>query len=38
VIELVVPESLAAEGTPPKEQQQHEDHDIEDKANEEHPP
>jgi hypothetical protein len=38
VIELVVPESLAAEGTPAKEQQQHEDHDIEDKADEEHPP
>jgi hypothetical protein len=37
VIELVVAESLAAEGTPTKEQQQHEDHDIEDKADEEHP-
>jgi hypothetical protein len=38
VIELVVPESPAAQGSPTEEQQQQEDYDIEDKANEEHPP
>jgi hypothetical protein len=39
VIELVVPESPTAQGSPAEEQQQPEDHDIEDKADEEyHPP
>jgi hypothetical protein len=37
-IELVVPESPMAQDTPTEEQQQPEDHDIEDKTNEEHPP
>jgi hypothetical protein len=37
VIELVVLESPAAQGSPTKEQQKQEDHDIEDKADEEHP-
>jgi hypothetical protein len=40
VIELVVPESPATQGSPAEEQEEEEDHDIniEDKANEEHPP
>jgi hypothetical protein len=37
-IELVVPESLTAQDSPTEEQQQPEDHDIEDRTNEEHPP
>jgi hypothetical protein len=37
-IELVVPESLTAQDSPTEEQQQPEDHNIEDKTNEEHPP
>jgi hypothetical protein len=38
VIELVVPESPTAQGSPTEEQQQPKDHDVEDKANEEYPP
>jgi hypothetical protein len=38
VIELAVPESPTARGSPAEEQQQSEDHDVEDKANEEYPP
>jgi hypothetical protein len=38
VIELVVPESPTAQGSPAEEQQQPKDHDVEDKANEEYPP
>jgi hypothetical protein len=38
VIELVVPESPTAQGSPVEEQQQPEDHDVEDKADEEYPP
>jgi hypothetical protein len=38
VIEQVVPESLPAQGSPTEKQQQQEDHDIEDKVDEEHPP
>jgi hypothetical protein len=38
VIELVIPESPMAQGSPAEEQQQPKDHDIEDKANEEYPP
>jgi hypothetical protein len=38
VIELVVPESPAAQGSPTVEQQQPENHDIEHKADEEQPP
>jgi hypothetical protein len=34
----VVPESPTAQDSPAEEQQQLEDHDIEDKTNEEHPP
>jgi hypothetical protein len=37
-IELVIPESLAAQDSPTEEQQQPRDHDTEDKTNEEHPP
>jgi hypothetical protein len=37
-IELVVPESPTAQGSPAEEQQQPKDQDIEDKANEEYPP
>jgi hypothetical protein len=37
-IELVVPKSPTAQDTPAEEQQQPEDHNIEDKTNEEHPP
>jgi hypothetical protein len=37
-IELVIPESLAAQDSPAEEQQQPRDHDTEDKTNEEHPP
>jgi hypothetical protein len=37
-IELVVPESSPAQGSPAKEQQQPKDQDIEDEANEEYPP
>jgi hypothetical protein len=37
-IELAVPESPTAQDSPTEEQQQPEDHDIEDKTNEEHPP
>jgi hypothetical protein len=37
-IELVVPESPMAQDTSVEEQQQPEDHNIEDKTNEEHPP
>jgi hypothetical protein len=37
-IELVVPESLTAQDSPAKEQQQSGDHDTEDKTNEERPP
>jgi hypothetical protein len=37
-IELVVPESLMAQGSPAKEQQQPKDQDVEDEANEEYPP
>jgi hypothetical protein len=38
VIELAVPESPTAQGSPTEEQQQLKDHDVEDKANEEYPP
>jgi hypothetical protein len=38
VIELVVPKSPTAQGSPAEEQQQPEDHDVEDKADEEYPP
>jgi hypothetical protein len=38
VIELVVPESPAAQGSPTEEQQQPENHDVQDKANEEQSP
>jgi hypothetical protein len=38
VIELVVPESATAQGSPAEEQQQPEDHDVKDKADEEYPP
>jgi hypothetical protein len=38
VIELAVPESPTAQGSPAEEQQQLKDHDVEDKANEEYPP
>jgi hypothetical protein len=38
VIELVVPESQTAQGSPAEEQEWQKDHDIEDKANEEYPP
>jgi hypothetical protein len=38
VIELVIPESPMAQGSPAEEQQQQEDHDIEDKADKEYPP
>jgi hypothetical protein len=38
VIEMVVPESLTAQGSPTKEQQQVEDHDVEDKTEGEYPP
>jgi hypothetical protein len=38
VIELVVPKSPMAQGSPAEEQQQLEDHDIEDKADEGYPP
>jgi hypothetical protein len=34
VIELVVPESPTAQGSPAEEQEQPKDHDVEDKANE----
>jgi hypothetical protein len=37
-IELVVPESPTAQGSPAEEQQQPKDQDVEDKANEEYPP
>jgi hypothetical protein len=37
-IELVVPESPTTQDSPAEEQQQPEDHDMEDKTNEEHPP
>jgi hypothetical protein len=37
VIELVVPESPAAQGSLTKEQQPLENHDVEDKADEEQP-
>jgi hypothetical protein len=37
-IELVVPESPTAQGSPAEEQQQPMDQDVEDKANEEYPP
>jgi hypothetical protein len=37
-IELVVPETPTAQGSPTKEQQQPKDQDIEDEANEEYPP
>jgi hypothetical protein len=37
-IELVVPESPAAQGSPVEEQQQPKDQDVEDGANEEYPP
>jgi hypothetical protein len=37
-IELVVPESPTARGSPAEEQQQSEDHDVEHKADEEYPP
>jgi hypothetical protein len=37
-IELVVPESPTAQGSPAEEQQQPKDQGIEDKANEEYPP
>jgi hypothetical protein len=37
-IELVVPESPTAQGSPTEEQQQSKDQDVEDKANEEYPP
>jgi hypothetical protein len=35
-IELVIPESPTARGSPAEEQQQPEDHDVEDKAGEEY--
>jgi hypothetical protein len=38
VIELVVPKSPTAQGSPAEEQQQPKYHDVEDKANEEYPP
>jgi hypothetical protein len=38
VIELVVPESPTAQGSPTEEQQQPDNHDVEDKANEQQPP
>jgi hypothetical protein len=38
VIELVVPKSPMAQGSPAEEQQQSENHDVEDKADEEQPP
>jgi hypothetical protein len=38
LIELVVPESLMAQGSPIEEQQPPKNHDIEDKADEEQPP
>jgi hypothetical protein len=38
VIELVVPESPTAQGSPAEEQQQPENHDVQDKANEDQPP
>jgi hypothetical protein len=38
VVELVVPESSMAQGSPADEQQPPKHHDIEDKANEEYPP
>jgi hypothetical protein len=38
VVELVVPESPMAQGSPAEEQPQLEDHDVEDKADEEYPP
>jgi hypothetical protein len=34
VIELVVPKSPTAQGSPAEEQEQPKDHDVEDKANE----
>jgi hypothetical protein len=37
-IELVVPESPTAQGSPAEEQEQLKDQDVEDKANEEYPP
>jgi hypothetical protein len=37
-IELVVPESPTAQGSPAEEQLQPKDQDVEDKANEEYPP
>jgi hypothetical protein len=37
-IDLVVPESPTAQGSPTEEQQQLKDQDVEDKANEEYPP
>jgi hypothetical protein len=37
-IELVVPKSHTAQGSPAEEQQQPKDQDIEDEANEEYPP
>jgi hypothetical protein len=38
VIELVVPGSPTAHGSPTEEEQQPKDHDVEDKADEEYPP
>jgi hypothetical protein len=38
VIELVVPESLMAQGSPAEEQQQPKNHDIEGKADKKQPP
>jgi hypothetical protein len=38
VIELVVPESPMAQGSPTEEQQQPKNHNVEDKADEEQPP
>jgi hypothetical protein len=38
VIELVVPESPMAQGSPAEELQQPEDHDIEDRSDKEYPP
>jgi hypothetical protein len=38
VIELVVPESPMAQGSPAEEQQQSENHDVEDKVGKEQPP
>jgi hypothetical protein len=37
-IELVVPETTTAQGSPAEEQQQPKDQDVKDKANEEYPP